>query len=52
MESLQGYFFWLRFTQCKAQRPPQGMVLQEKEEKDENHIGKLFRKKPKIKGIY
>lgn len=30
----------------------QGMKLKEKEENNEKHIGKLFREKPKTKGIY
>ena len=44
-------FLLLGFTSCKAKKPLQGMKLQEKEEKDEKHIGKLFIKNPKIKGV-
>ena len=46
-------FFLLGFAACKTEKPLQGMKLQEKDkEKEENHVGKLFRKNPKIKGIY
>ena len=37
----------------KAEQLLQGMeLLDKKGEKDEKHIGKLFRKNPKIKGVY
>ena len=46
-------FFKLGFTPCKAEQPLQGMELKEKEkEKDENHIGELFIKNPKINCVY
>ena len=34
-------------SHCEA-----GMELQEKEEKDENHRGELFRKNPREKDVY
>ena len=34
--------FWLGFTLSKAEKPLQDMELQEKEEKYENHVGKLL----------
>ena len=40
------------FNPWKAEQPLQGMELKEKEEKDEKHIGKLFRKNPKKKSVY
>ena len=43
------HFFKLSFTPCKAEQPLRGMELQEKEEKDENHRGKLYRKNPRKK---
>ena len=45
-------FFKLSFTLCKAEQPLRGMKLQEKEEKDENHRGELFRKNPRKKYLY
>ena len=45
-------FLKLRFTQRKAEQPLNDMGLQEKEEKEETHVGKLFTKYPKIKGGY
>ena len=37
----------------QAQQPLLGMELQEKEkEKDKKYLGKMFRKNPKIKGVY
>ena len=44
--------FKLRFTPCKAKQPLRGMEFQEKEEKDDKDIGKLFRKHLKKKGVY
>ena len=42
-----------KFTPHKAEQPLKSMELHEQqEEKDEKHIGKLFRKNPKIKGVY
>ena len=32
-------------------QPLKGMEVQEKEEKYEKHMGKLFSKNPKIKGV-
>ena len=39
----------MSFIPCKAEQPLQGMELQEKEEKDENHRGKLYRKNSRKK---
>ena len=36
----------------KAEQPLEGKELQQKEEKDEKHVGKPFRKNAKIKGAY
>ena len=40
------------FTPCNIKQPLQGRELQEKEEKDEKHIAKLFKKNPKTLGAY
>ena len=37
----------LAFTPCKVEQPLQ----KKKEDKDEKHVGKLFRKIQKIKGV-
>ena len=43
---------YLGFTVCKAKQPLQGIELKEKEEeKDEKHLGKLFKENPKIEGV-
>ena len=40
-------------TRCKSEQPLQCLVLQENEEEnDQKHLGELFRKNPKIKGVY
>ena len=40
-------------TLCKSEQPLQCLVLQENEEEnDQKHLGELFRKNPKIKGVY
>ena len=41
---MTSHFFKWGFTPCKAEQPLRGMELKEKEEKDENHRGELFRK--------
>ena len=33
----------LGFIPCKAEQPPKGMELQQKQDDDEKHLGKLFR---------
>ena len=37
----------MEFTSSNAEQPLRGMELQEKEEKDERHKGKLIRNYPK-----
>ena len=44
----QFFFNWVSLH-AKAEQPLRGMDLQEKEEKDENHRGKLYRKNPRKK---
>ena len=45
--------FQLELTPCKAEQPLPRMRLQEKkEEKDEKHTRKLFRKNLQIKGVF
>ena len=43
------HFFKLGFTPCKVEQSLLGMELQEKDGKDKNHRGKLYRKDPKKK---
>ena len=45
-------FLKLGFTPYTAEEPLRGMELQEKEEKDENHREKLYRKNPRKKGVF
>ena len=45
-------FLKLGFTPCKTEQPLQGMKLQEKEIKDDNHRGGLLRKNPRQKCAY
>ena len=42
----------IRTLTCKTEQPLKGMKPQEKEERDEKHIGKLFRENPETKGVY
>ena len=44
-------FFKLEFTPLKAEQLLEDMEIQ-KEWKDENHIGKVFRINPNIKVVY
>ena len=45
----QTFFKKLGFSPCKTEQPLQGMKIQAKYEK---HTEKLFRKNPKIEGVY
>ena len=46
------FFFELGFTPCKAEKPLQGMELQEKEaQKRLEHTGNLFRKNLQLKDV-
>ena len=49
---MTSHFLKLGFTPCKAEQPPRGTQFQEKEKKDENHRGELFRKNPRKKCAY
>ena len=49
---MYSYFFLLAFTPSKAEQPPRGMELQEKEaQKRLQHTGNLFRKNLQLKDL-
>ena len=52
LNKIANVFFQLEFTTRKHEQSLQGKEFQEKEEKDEKHIEKLFRKNAKMTGAF